>query len=72
MIKERNLVTAIVLSLVTCGIYSIIWFIGLTDDAKTAANDTQLASGGTAFLLTVKTPCEILDSEPKTISLILM
>jgi len=55
MIKERNLVTSIVLSLVTCGIYGIIWFISLTDDAKTASNDANMQSGGTAFLLTLIT-----------------
>lgn len=55
MIKERNLVTSIILSLVTCGIYGIIWFIGLTDDAKTASEDAQMQSGGMAFLLTLIT-----------------
>ena len=55
MIKERDLVTSIILSIVTCGIYSIIWFINLTDDAKTAANDTKMQSGGIAFLLTLVT-----------------
>ena len=55
MIKKRDLVTSIVLSLVTCGIYSIIWFIGLTDDAKIASNDESLPSGGVAFLLTLIT-----------------
>ena len=53
--KRRELVTAIILSLVTCGIYSIIWFIGLTDDAKTAAEDTSFPSGGLAFVLTLVT-----------------
>jgi len=53
--KEKNLVTAIILSLVTCGIYSIIWFIGLTDDAKYVSEDTQMQSGGLAFVLTLVT-----------------
>ena len=55
MIKERNLVTEIILTIVTCGIYGIIWFINLTDDAKAAANDTKMQSGGIAFLLTLVT-----------------
>lgn len=55
MIKERNLVTCIILSIVTCGIYGIIWFIGLTDDAKTASNDASMQGGGVAFLLTLVT-----------------
>ena len=53
--KERNIVTSIILSIVTCGIYAIIWFIGITDDAKLAAEDTSLASGGLAFVLTIVT-----------------
>lgn len=53
--KERNLVTAIILSLVTCGIYGIIWFIGMTDDAKYVSEDTQMQSGGLAFVLTLVT-----------------
>ena len=51
MIKKRDLVTSIILSIVTCGIYAIIWFIGLTDDAKAASNDESMQSGGVAFLL---------------------
>ena len=49
MIKKRDLVTSIILSIVTCGIYAIIWFIGLTDDAKAASNDESMQSGGVAF-----------------------
>ena len=55
MIKKRDLVTSIILSIVTCGIYGIIWFIGLTDDAKAASNDESMQSGGVAFLLTLVT-----------------
>ena len=47
--------TSIILSIVTCGIYGIIWFIGLTDDAKAASNDESMQSGGVAFLLTLVT-----------------
>lgn len=55
MIKERNLVTEIILTIVTCGIYGIIWFINITDDVKTAAKDNKMQSGGIAFLLTLVT-----------------
>ncbi len=55
MIRKRDLVTAIILSIVTCGIYGIIWFVEITDDAKAASNDQTLPSGGTAFLLTLVT-----------------
>ena len=53
--KRREIVTSIILSIVTCGIYSIYWFICLTDDAKIAAEDTQMQSGGLAFVLTLVT-----------------
>lgn len=52
--KERNIVTCVILSLVTCGIYGIIWFMRLTDDAARANNDVNF-SGGKAFLLTLVT-----------------
>lgn len=52
-IEERNLVTCIILSIVTCGIYGIIWFIKLTDDANAVSTNTKTASGGMAFLYTL-------------------
>ena len=52
--RERNIVTSIILTIVTCGIYGIVWFIGLTDDAARANNNPNF-SGGTAFLLTLVT-----------------
>lgn len=55
MINNRSIATCIILSIVTCGIYGIYWFIVLTDDAKKAADDNNLASGGVAFLLTLVT-----------------
>lgn len=55
MINKRDLVTSIILTIVTCGIYGIIWFIGLTDDAKVASEDQSLQGGGMAFLLTLLT-----------------
>lgn len=53
--KERNIATAIIFSIITCGIYGIYWFIVMTDEAKIAAKDNQLASGGVAFLLSIVT-----------------
>ena len=53
--KERNIVTPIILSIVTCGIYGIYWFIVLTDDVQAAAKDDRIASGGVAFLYTLLT-----------------
>ncbi|MCI8567702.1 MAG: DUF4234 domain-containing protein [Bacilli bacterium] len=53
-IGKREVVTTVLLSIVTCGIYGIVWFIGLTDDASKASGDRSM-SGGTAFLLTLVT-----------------
>jgi hypothetical protein len=57
-ITKRNLATCIILSIVTCGIYSLYWFIVVTDDAKNVSNDVEGASGGTALLLSIIT-CNI-------------
>ena len=46
---KRDMVMAIVLSFLTCGIYGIYWFITMTDDSNTLV-DNKTASGGTAFL----------------------
>lgn len=54
MIKQKNIVVCILLSLITCGIYGIIWFISMTDDAA-YANDNHEFSGGKAFLFTLIT-----------------
>ena len=54
MIKERDIVVSILLSIVTCGIYGIYWFITLTDDAARKADDASL-SGVKAFLFTIIT-----------------
>lgn len=54
MVRERNIATSIILTIFTCGIYGIIWFISLTDEAG-YANEDRSMSGGMAFLLTVIT-----------------
>lgn len=54
MIREKNIATCILLSIFTCGIYGIVWFITLTDDTAVASEDKSL-SGGMAFLLTIVT-----------------
>lgn len=51
---KKNIALCIILSIVTCGIYGIIWFIEITNDAARANEDSSL-NGGTAFLLTILT-----------------
>lgn len=53
MVKERNIVVCILLTIITCGIYGIYWFIVMTDEAS-RINDSNM-SGGMALLLTLVT-----------------
>ncbi len=46
---KRDIVIAVILSFLTCGIYGVYWFITMTDDSNTLA-DNKSASGGIAFL----------------------
>lgn len=55
MIKRRDIVVAIILSIVTCGIYSIVWFVKLTDEINIVSNHTTDVSGGMSILLTIVT-----------------
>ena len=54
-IKERSIVTAIILSLITCGIYGIYWFVCLTNEMNKASGRENDTSGGKAFLFTLVT-----------------
>ena len=54
-IKPRNLVTAIILGFVTCGIYAIYWFIKLTDEMNEISGNDGDTSGGMAFLFNLLT-----------------
>lgn len=55
MVQRRDIAVAIILSLVTCGIYGIYWFIKLNDEINTITGNTQDTSGGVAFLLSIVT-----------------
>ena len=54
MIKERNIVVCIILTIVTCGIYGIYWMIALQNDSLKAAKE-EGTSGGMVLLLTLVT-----------------
>ena len=56
MLRERSIAVSIILTIVTCGIYGIYWFIVMTDDAVKASNGKEYqTSGGVAFLLSIVT-----------------
>lgn len=54
-IQPRNIAVAIILAIVTCGIYNIYWMIKLNDEINCLANDPTATSGGMVFLLTLVT-----------------
>lgn len=54
MVQNRNIAVCIILTIITCGIYGIVWFIQMTDDAATASGDNSM-SGGMTFLLCILT-----------------
>ena len=58
MIRSKNIAVSIILSIVTCGIYGIVWFININDDVNTVSGNQNATSGGIAFLLTLIT-CNI-------------
>lgn len=53
-VGKKEIATSIILSIVTCGLYSIYWFITLTDDVGKLSQDDKLR-GGMCFLLTLVT-----------------
>ena len=57
MIQQRNIALCIVLSIVTCGLYGLYWYVCLTNDTNAAAG-TEGPSGGVTLLLTIIT-CNI-------------
>ncbi|WP_409346131.1 DUF4234 domain-containing protein [Paenibacillus sp. MBLB4367] len=54
MVQQRNIALAIILSLITCGLYAIYWFIVLTNDVGKVSGDNSF-TGGKHFLLTLVT-----------------
>lgn len=52
--KNRNIVLAIIFTLLSCGIYGIYWFINVNNDMNTLTpDDSYQTSGGLAFLFTL-------------------
>lgn len=55
MIKERNVVVSILLSIVTCGIYQLYWYCTITDDVDAISNNPEKRNGVLVILLTLVT-----------------
>lgn len=56
--QQRSIPMYIILSIVTCGLFGLYWFIVLTDETNEVTGQTQLASGPMALILTIIT-CNI-------------
>ena len=52
-IEKRGIPLAIVLSIVTCGIYFLYWIYKATNDAHALVGRETTASGGMALLFTI-------------------
>ena len=56
MTTKRSIALCIILSIVTCGIYGIYWFICVTNDTNVVSGHaSDGTSGGVAFILSVIT-----------------
>ncbi|MCH5265903.1 MAG: DUF4234 domain-containing protein [Lachnospiraceae bacterium] len=55
MVKKRNLVLYIILSLITGGIFMLYWIYSLTTDTNTISGETDDTSGGMVILFTIIT-----------------
>ncbi len=56
--KAKSIPVCIILSIVTCGIYGIYWFVTLHNDANNASQEQNPTSAGVAVLLSIVT-CSI-------------
>ncbi|WP_297407883.1 DUF4234 domain-containing protein [uncultured Cetobacterium sp.] len=53
MLKKRSIVSCIILSLVTCGLYSIFWWININNEF--AEKNNENINGGMTIFLTIMT-----------------
>ncbi len=51
MVKRKDIAVCILLSILTCGIYDMIWLVKLTNDMRRISKDIDLPSGGMVLLL---------------------
>lgn len=54
-LMQRSIVVCILLTIVTCGFYSIYWMIKLNDELNDVAGKPEATSGGMVFLFTLIT-----------------
>lgn len=54
IITKREIAISVILSIITCGIYGLYWFVCLTNEANKVSGENT-PSGGAALLLTIVT-----------------
>ena len=54
MVEERSVGLAIILSIITCGLYNIYWMYAMTNEVGQLSGDSSF-SGGKTILLTIVT-----------------
>ena len=54
MVIKRNIVVCLLLSIITCGLYTLYWFVCLANDVNTVSGVPD-TSGGVVLLLTIIT-----------------
>lgn len=54
MVQNRNIGIAIILSIITCGIYTLYWMYKLTDEVSSLSGNPSF-TGGKAVLLSIIT-----------------
>lgn len=54
-IQRRDILVSVLLTIITCGIYGIFWFISIVDDLNYASGHTEEPSGIIVFIYSLIT-----------------
>lgn len=54
-IKNRSFITAILLTIFTCGIYGLYWMVCMTNESNSLSDNNKTASGGMTILFILLT-----------------
>ncbi|MDQ0361345.1 DUF4234 domain-containing protein [Breznakia pachnodae] len=55
MVRKKDIVVSVLLSIFTCGIYTLYWTATITNDVADILRDSRYRTGGTVVLLTIFT-----------------
>lgn len=55
MIKERSVAVALILTILTCGLYGLYWLVCLNDELNALSDNKNDTSGGVVLLLSLIT-----------------